>query len=228
MADYSQVDTKLADAQRAFADALKLWMRQNNWPQLVTQDWSKSVGYPGQRPNASQMCNLLQCRLEPKRSFWIALAEFNRVVADQDLSPITDRKTRDRLKGAKPFYDLAGDIATATSFFSMFAGQQPIPAKYLGYDDKTAALYSNSLADFWEKLVMDHAMPPKLLWDKLVELMPIEPDPWEETVKAVALRQKTLTGPELGDLLQADYKDDPIFTALVQLDTQLKASYVDR
>lgn len=103
-------------------------MKRNGWSQQVPADFGKAVGQPG--PHNSQISQLQNARLDPKAGFWLCLAEFNRAVAEQDLSLITDRGLRDRLQGAEAFLLDDGIPAKATDFFGMFVGQLPIPHAY--------------------------------------------------------------------------------------------------
>ena len=226
MPDYSKVDQTLTAAHDRFASAIKTWLAQNGWPQLITDAWARDVGYPN-GPWASQICALLQGGFHPRPSFWIALAEFNRVVADQQFTPLKDQKLKGRLRDARPFVDVEGNVATASTLFSMFIGQESIPVQYAGFSDQNAALYSKTDADMFEDLVLKSGQPGRLAWEEVKNELPIEPDPWTDTVHRVALRLHVLTGSELTQLLGAldpKTQDDPIVSALLAVDR--KYSYV--
>ena len=226
MPDYSQIDQSLVVAHGRFASAIKTWLIQNDWPQKVTDDWARDADCPC-GPWASQICKLFQEGYNPRPSFWIALAEFNRVVADQQFTPLKDQKLKGRLRDARPFVDVEGNVATASTLYSMFIGQESIPVQYAGFTDQTAELYSKTVADMFEDLVLKSGQPGRLAWKEVENKLPIEPDPWTDTVHRVALRLHVLTGSELTQLLGAldpKTQDDPIVSALLAVDR--KYSYV--
>ena len=127
-----------ADSKHAFALTLKRWFNSNEWPQKITDDWAKDEGVLAPNgPWASQICSALKADFHPRVEFFIALARFNQFVADQDLRSVQGSKLRDRLKGAKPLTDDAGNLYGATEFFALFAGLAEPPQRFASSGELT-------------------------------------------------------------------------------------------
>lgn len=114
-----------------FARVVKLWLRENGWPQKITDDWARDPGVKAPNgPWASQICAALKAEFHPRIEFFLALGRFNQVVADKELRNITDRKTKARLVDAKPLTDDSGKVYGAAEFFALMSGLSPAPEKY--------------------------------------------------------------------------------------------------
>ena len=106
-----------------FARVVKLWLRENGWPQKITDDWARDPGVKAPNgPWASQICAALKAEFHPRIEFFLALGRFNQVVADKELRNITDRKTKARLVDAKPLTDDSGKVYGAAEFFALMSG----------------------------------------------------------------------------------------------------------
>lgn len=120
------------DPALTFALTLKRWFAANDWPQLITDSWAKDEGIQNPHgPWASQMCGAMKgAGYNPKAEFFLALAEFNRFVAEQDLTRIKGSKLRDRLFGAKAICTEDGKPYGGAEFWSLFAGLLEPPKIY--------------------------------------------------------------------------------------------------
>ena len=65
----------------------------------------------------------------PKVDFFLALAEFNRFVHEQNLKGISNRRLRDRLSEAKALRHDNGEPYKAPDFWSLYAGLLEPPAE---------------------------------------------------------------------------------------------------
>lgn len=154
----------------AFGRALTVWLRRNSWSQQTLHDWAKAAGSPG--PWNSQVSLACRAGLDPKANFWVGLGLFNRAVADQDFKAITSRGLRDRLVGSEPFLNAAGDVATATDFFSMFIGEQPLPEAFALpeqpiYTEEDAKGLSDMCRVQFKQIATDLMLNPKEAWEAL-------------------------------------------------------------
>jgi len=106
----------------AFGKSITAWMRLNGWSQQTMHDAAKAWELQG--PWNSQSSLLQRGLLDPKPQFWVSLGEFNAKIAAADLSAITARGLRDRLKESVPYLNANGAPATAVDFFAEFIGAQ--------------------------------------------------------------------------------------------------------
>ena len=114
----------IQDGPLTFALTLKRWFASNDWPQKITQDWAEDAGVQNPHgPWASQMCGAMKASgYNPKAEFFLALAEFNHFVDQQNTKVIVNSKLRDRLDGAKPLRLDNGQLYKAPDFWSLYAG----------------------------------------------------------------------------------------------------------
>jgi hypothetical protein len=112
----------------AFGRAIAVWFRQNSWSQQTPHEWALAAGSEG--PWNSQVSLCQRGIHDPKATFWISLARFNRAVAEQDLPPNLKARMREHLRDAKPFCLDDGTVASASNLFGMFIGEQEIPRQY--------------------------------------------------------------------------------------------------
>ena len=120
------------DPALTFALTLKRWFRANGWPQKVTDDWAKDPGIQSTTgPWASQVCNAMKAAgYNPKAEFFLALGEFNRFVAEQDVLRIKNSKLRKRLSETTPLLHENGQPYGAADFWSLYAGLLEPPAEF--------------------------------------------------------------------------------------------------
>lgn len=129
------------DPRKAFGAAIARWLANNSWPQRIAEDWCKAAGNDVPGPWASQMSQVIHCRLDPRTVFFEALGKFNKAVHARDFSNVEhDERLWNKLrhiereeieKGrivATQAFCLNNNVpCTATDFFSMFVGELEIP-----------------------------------------------------------------------------------------------------
>ena len=141
------------DGPLAFALTLKRWFASNGWPQRITEDWAKDEGVQNPHgPWASQMCGAMKgSGYNPKAEFFLALAEFNQFIDQQNTKVITKSKIRDKLTGAKPLCLENGQPYTAPDFWSLYAGIIAPPKEFGQSPELT-----EEDAEEWTKLVRNN------------------------------------------------------------------------
>nr|ADD96383.1 hypothetical protein [uncultured organism MedDCM-OCT-S09-C20] len=155
------------DPALTFAVTLKRWFASNNWPQKITDDWARDVGN-STGPWASQVCNAMKASgYNPKAEFFLALAQFNKVVADQELLAITDTKLKDRLTGASPLCLENGQPYGGAEFWSLYAGLIDPPevfnkAEEMTQEDVDAAM--QLMRDNFRQVSLDYMVSPATAW----------------------------------------------------------------
>jgi len=139
------------DPALTFAVTLKRWFSGNGWPQKITDDWARDVGN-STGPWASQVCNAMAAKgYNPKAEFFLALAAFNKAVAEQELLAIKDTKLKDRLTGAAPLCLDNGQPYGGAEFWSLYAGLIEPPA-----DFASSAEFTEEDAAEWTRLQRDN------------------------------------------------------------------------
>ena len=119
------------EGKLAFARVVKIWLRENGWPQKITDDWARDPGVLAPNgPWASQICAALKAEFHPRVEFFLALGRFNQVVAEKDLRNVTDAKVKARLLDAKPLVDDSGKVYGAAEFFALMSGLSDGPSAY--------------------------------------------------------------------------------------------------
>jgi hypothetical protein len=158
--------------REAFGRAITIWFKQNGWSQQTLHDFSLAIGNTGGVWN-SQASLLQRGRLDCKPQFWVALGTLNAAIAAQGLAAVTSRSLRDRLTGAEPFLAADGRVATATDFFAMFIGEQPINDCYLApepepvYSDDEGKGLSEMCREAFRRIAQDMMLSPREAWDGL-------------------------------------------------------------
>jgi hypothetical protein len=156
----------------AFGKAVTIWMRRNGWSQQTFHDLSLAIENVGGVWN-SQASLLQRGKLDPKPMFWVAMGKLNAVVAAQSYASVTARNLRDRLTDAQPFFTADGRAATASDFFSLFIGEQPIAEQYIASEpdpvltDEDAKGISEMCRDTFRRIATDQMLSPKEAWDAL-------------------------------------------------------------
>ena len=162
-----------ADAREALGRAIKRWFHSNSWSQQTGHDWAKQTESEG-GPWNSQLSLLMNARLEPKPTFFVALGRFNTAVAAQDFKGVTNRALLDKLKSASPMLDDNGKVIDACGFFAMYVGLAPIPAAYAVakrvYTEEDVPGINEMCRTAFRKIAEDQLLSPKEAWDKLKPL----------------------------------------------------------
>lgn len=162
-----------------FAVTLKRWFKSNAWPQRITEDWAKDSGVKHPHgPWASQLCGAMKAAgYNPKAEFFLALADFNQFVANQDLTKIANSKLRDRLKGASPLTHDDGRLFSASDLWSVYAGLIQPPsalASSSDFNDEDAAEWTRIQRDNFRELALQNMCTRAEAWgmvkDKMLEI----------------------------------------------------------
>lgn len=99
--------------------AIKGWLAENDWPQLIFEYWSRENVRSG--PYASQIGKLLKGELQPYPDFFLRLAEFNQDVDECFIDPIRDPKTKQRIQEGKALY-VKGQLCRPEHFYMLYVG----------------------------------------------------------------------------------------------------------
>ena len=162
----------IQDGPLTFALTLKRWFASNDWPQKITQDWAEDAGVQNPHgPWASQMCGAMKASgYNPKAEFFLALAEFNHFVDQQNIKVIANSKLRDRLDGAKPLCLDNGQPYKAPDFWSLYAGLIEPPEAFssqgeMTQEDVDAA--TQLMRDNFRQVSLEHMVSPAVAWQML-------------------------------------------------------------
>ena len=157
------------DGPLTFALTLKRWFASNDWPQKITQDWAEDAGV--QNPNgpwASQMCGAMKAAgYNPKAQFFLALAEFNHFVEQQNTKVIVNSKLRDRLEGAKPLCLDNGQPYKAPDFWSLYAGLIEPPEAFSSQNEMTQEdvdAATQLMRDNFRQVSLQYMVNPATAW----------------------------------------------------------------
>lgn len=191
----------LAKAKQDFARTVKAWFAQNGWPQKITDDWAKAGG-SAIGPWASQMCGLMKGDLNPSPALFVAFAEFNQAVADQDLKNVNNSKAKERLTNAEPLRDDDGNTFTAADFFSLFVGLIDVPRRYSHVTDEEAAKLSAICVESFESHMRAQMMTRLEAWQALQPLLEGWTKKQVEAFQVVLLGERPFTGQEMTELHQ--------------------------
>lgn len=110
------------DNSFALGPVLKGWFKKWDWPQSITEGVARAKGWEN-GPWASQISICMSGRLTPKPAFFMALGDFNRVVAERDFGGISDRRIIDRLRNGQPLTHENGVPWTGLDFFACYVGE---------------------------------------------------------------------------------------------------------
>lgn len=118
-------------AKEEFGLAIAAWLRKNDWPQRITEDWCSIVGSAG--PWSSQMSQCINNRFHPRPEFFVSLGQFNAMVGDKaELKAVRSNTVLyERMVYGAPFLMQNGEAANAQDFFGMYTGLIKIPVTYL-------------------------------------------------------------------------------------------------
>lgn len=117
-------------SQRAeFGAAIQIWLRKNEWPQRITEDWCNASGAQG--PWSSQMSQCVNARLHPRAEFFGSLGQFNQEIEDKKrMLSYGSAPWVDRMRTGEPFRMDDGTVAGPIEFFAMYIGLMEIPMQY--------------------------------------------------------------------------------------------------
>ena len=226
------------DGPLTFALTLKRWFASNDWPQKITQDWAEDAGV--QNPNgpwASQMCGAMAARgYNPKAQFFLALAEFNRFVEQQDTKVIVNSKLRDRLTGAKPLCLDNGQPYKAPDFWSLYAGliepPEALQAK-TQFTQEDADAWTAAMRDSFRQVSLTHMCSRAEAWqlvkDKLCAIgdrhnIFFSPDDFSWTQEMLA----GFTEPTAEQLIQLGKRYEGVQPLMVVFDELLKGDFTKK
>ena len=160
------------DGPLTFALTLKRWFASNGWPQKITQDWAEDIGV--QNPNgpwASQMCGAMKAAgYNPKAQFFLALAEFNHFVEQQNTKVIVNSKLRDRLTGAQPLRMDNGELYKAPDFWSLYAGLIEPPETFANTNEMTQEDVDAAvqlMRDNFRQVSLNYMVSPATAWQMI-------------------------------------------------------------
>lgn len=103
----------------------------------------------------------------PKAEFFLALAEFNHFVEQQNTKVITNSKLRDRLDGAKPLCLDNGQLYKAPDFWSLYAGLIEPPETFASKDKMTQEDVDAAvqlMRDNFRQVSLDYMVSPSTAW----------------------------------------------------------------
>ena len=164
------------DGPLTFALTLKRWFASNGWPQRITEDWAKDEGVQNPHgPWASQMCGAMKgSGYNPKAEFFLALAEFNHFISQQNTKVIAKSKLRDKLTDAKPLCLENGDLYKAPDFWSLYAGLIAPPEEFERspeFTEEDAAEWTKLMRDNFRKISLKYMCSRAEAWTMLKDEM---------------------------------------------------------
>ena len=216
------------DPALTFALTLKRWFASNGWPQKITDDWARDVGN-ATGPWASQVCNAMKASgYNPKAEFFLALAEFNRVVADQELLAIADTKLKDRLTGASPLCLENGQPYGGAEFWSLYAGLIEPPKTFAStaeFTEEDAAEWTRLQRDNFRKVSLKYMCSRAEAWEMILAKLQEVGDREGEylSTEDLAWAQEVLAGlhdpsaDELNRMGKRHQHHAPLLTAMAEL-----------
>lgn len=132
---------------QGLAQTIRGWLKINNWALSYPQTWAKAAGNE-KGPHTSQIQYLTKQKLEPKPAFFIALAEFNRAVAENDLDAIDDERVKLLLQVGDALKHPDGRPYDALDFFAIYIGKLPVPPECIDVDGELEELFT-----VWQKAI---------------------------------------------------------------------------
>ena len=178
-----------------------------------------------QKLYGSQLAYFERGTLMPKHQFFVALGKLNDDLANEGANGfkfIQKETTRERLQKATPFLTHDGRVATATDYFSMFIGQQPINRIYSKADELTPEFirkYFEASAKAFEQVRRENVWSRKDAWIALCDTKAMKQVTEQEFIE---LALDTLTGdnyptPDQVRYAMGKYKECPMCLALIVL-----------
>lgn len=179
----------MASTAQHFGHVIKLWFRACDFPQGITQKWSKALpeGEAPHGPWASQVSQSIKGNHDPKTGFWLGWAQFNHAVHTGNyMGKVTDRQLIDQLNEGRPLLHEDGEPWQAMDFFGLFVGEIDEPD---WIKDLARVMQPEDIEQWVEGLRADFH---KICMDRCIA----RPDGW-------ALVEAALEGHTAGDLLIA-------------------------
>jgi hypothetical protein len=147
-----------------------------------------------QKLYGSQVAYFERGTLMPKHQFFVALGKLNNDLANEGANGfkfIQKETTRERLQKGTPFLTHDGRVATATDYFSMFIGEQPINVLYTKAEELTDEFcnhYGHSLQAAFERIGNERLLSPKKAWLELIKVEKFPQDPEYQSICRDVLR----------------------------------------
>jgi hypothetical protein len=137
-------DSTNSSCRKGFGTAIARWLTENTWPQRICEDWSKAANNNVPGPWASQISQVIHCRLDPRTVFFTSLGTFNKRVHEGDFSDCRhdtrlynklrhierEELENGRIVPTKAFTLDSGLPCNASDFFSIYIGELSVPEKY--------------------------------------------------------------------------------------------------
>ena len=206
------------DNSFALGPVLKGWFKKWDWPQSITEGVARAKGWEN-GPWASQISICMSGRLTPKPAFFMALGDFNRVVAERDFGGISDRRVIDRLRNGQPLTHGNGVPWTGLDFFACYVGELKGPKP-------TIEMLTQEQVDEWQieiracfrELVLASMETPFKVWKAIADDC-ISNGVSREDVEFVqevvsGLRDFTV---EEASRLTIRYPDKPLIAAMIKV-----------
>ena len=172
--DWAEQQAKRLEAQIETGKMDKRW-RENNG--ISQQNLHNLCAAAGVNFFNSQCAYWENGKLQPKIDFWYAREYINFAIAENDFPPTQgdfNRGVLDRLKKAEPLLNYKGEVATASDFFQMFGGTQPINEMYQAkMITEITEEHAQNVSDFdrtvFRGFAIDQLMDKREAWDSLQE-----------------------------------------------------------
>ena len=205
------------DDSKLLGPVIKAWFKRWDWPQSVTEGVARAKGWEN-GPWASQISICMAGRLTPKPAFFMALGEFNRVVAERDFKEISDRRLVDRLRNGQPLTHDNGVPWTGIDFFSCFVGELQAPSDGLkGITQADVDHWTAEVRSCFREYVLSSMEPPAQAWRSIAERakdLGAAPEDIVSTQEVVSgLRETSI---EEATRLALKYPNNPIIQAMLQ------------
>lgn len=159
----------------ALGRAISSWMKSNGISQQIPHDWAKATGQNG--PWNSQISLLQRGMLDPKGSFWLSMAAFNKAIDDGVAQGCTAR-VRETIIDAEPFLNHKEEPATAVDLFAMFTGLSPVLERYLQapvITEQDAATFSKRCKKVFDLYMENEMLTRKEAWVNLMQRLTVDP-----------------------------------------------------
>jgi len=157
-----------------FGKVFKIWFARNGWPQDVPHKLHDVIPTGG--PWNSQVSVCMSGRLEPKVGFFLACGAFNKLIADQSFTGVSNAKLLAHIKGAEPLRMNNGQPFTAPDFFSLYTGLLEVPTAYQmpelpDLTDDDAKARSVAMRAAFQKIAAYRMLSPMAAWESLLPLL---------------------------------------------------------
>ena len=154
---------------QGLAQTVRGWFKLNNWAMSFPQTWAKAAGNE-KGPHTSQIQYLTRQKLEPKPAFFIALAEFNRAVAENDLDAIDDERVKLLLQVGDALKHPDGQPYDAQDLFGIYIGKLPVPAQCIDIEGELQEhfeVWQQAIAEMFKNTCLEAMTDGRGTWLKL-------------------------------------------------------------